>query len=102
MSKIKKIVICAILIFIILALAGCKKVTDPYGIERNMASEFIKVKNLSQIGSGKASIYYDPETMICYMQITSLYSLCLTPYYVLGENDKPEIAVYGVNYKMAK
>lgn len=41
---------------------------------------------------------YDKTTKIVYvLQNTSCYG-GITPYYILDENGKPEIAVYGENY----
>lgn len=41
---------------------------------------------------------YDTETKIVYVLLNGDVDSGITPYYVLDENSKPEIAVYGENY----
>lgn len=41
---------------------------------------------------------YDTETKIVYVLLNGDVDSGITPYYVLDENGKPEIAVYGENY----
>lgn len=41
---------------------------------------------------------YDKDTKIVYVYTERSYSTSTMPYYVLDENGKPEIAVYGENY----
>ena len=41
---------------------------------------------------------YDTETKIVYVLLNGDVDSGITPYYVLDENGKPEIAIYGENY----
>ncbi len=93
----KKLLIFLCLILCLCVLSGCQTVTDEFGNERAIQYGLVEINKVS--GNGDFSICYDPTTKICYMQIYGLYRIALSPYYIIGEDGKPEIAVYGVNYK---
>ena len=85
-----------LLIFIII-LVGCTKVIDPTGREREVSYGLIEIDTIE--GNGNSTICYDPTTMICYILIDGYSRLALSPYYIIGKDETPEIAIYGENYK---
>lgn len=93
----KKLLIFLCLILCLCILSGCQTVTDEFGNERGIRYGLVEINKVS--GNGDSIVCYDPTTKICYMQVEGLYRLALSPYYIIGEDGKPEIAVYGVNYK---
>jgi len=93
----KKIILVLLLVAVMFIVVGCMKVTDEYGIQRVTTYGFTVLRSVTTDGSHE--ICYDPETKICYVMITGIYRLALSPYYIIGEDGKPEIAAYGVNYK---
>ena len=98
-DKVKKAVLMLMFILLIIVLAGCTKVIiDPNGIERNVSYGFVEVETIMKDISCQTVVCYDPKTMVCYLKMFSTYQMGLSPYYVIGEDGKPEIAVYGVNY----
>ncbi len=96
----KKIFVCLMLVSCLFALAGCKtKITDEFGNERIVGFGLVEVKALSEQRYERNKICYDPATKICYLKAEGYHSLAICPYYIIGEDGAPEIAVYGVNYK---
>ena len=93
----KRLIFLAILLVALLALTGCAdKVKDIHGTEQTIHYGFVKIRELN--GNGDTAIACDPSTMICYYYYQYLYAFSISPYYIIGENGTPEIAVYGVNY----
>ena len=97
MSKVKKVSLLIILFILSTVLSGCVKTTDYKGIERRVEYGLVDIEAVS--GDGQFTICYDPTTMICYMKISRLYGIGISPYYIIGEDGQPEIAIYGVNYQ---
>lgn len=93
----KKILLVVSLLVLAFVLTGCMTVKDDNGIDRKIEYGLVTLDTVS--GDGCFDICYDPTTKICYMKITGFYRLAVSPYYIIGEDGKPEIAVYGVNYK---
>lgn len=93
----KKFIIVLIMLAIIIFLTGCGKVKNENGeyVNSNFGLVEIETKHQKQL-------LYDPETKIVYMYIYGLYRAGISPYYVIGENGKPEVAIYGVNYKKGR
>jgi len=87
------ILLCAILCLLV---SACGKTTDENGIERNIEYGLVEVRKIS--GNGYSVICYDPVTKICYLVVSVPYKYGISPYYIIGENGEPEIAVYGMNY----
>lgn len=83
-------------VIILFFLTGCVKITDVTGKERIISYGLVEVSE--GYGDGKHVIVYDPQTLICYITVSSVYKYGISPYYILGADGKPEIAVYGVNY----
>lgn len=100
--KIKKLLIGLLVSGLTLSFAGCgDKVINDKGEKVQSFGQFIEINrtdiNLSGYTLSQYFIY-DKTTKIVYvLQDTSCYS-GITPYYVLNENGKPEIAIYGENY----
>lgn len=90
----KKLIIVLIMFAIIIFLTGCVKVKDKNGEYVKSNFGLIEIEDEHQ-----KQLLYDPETKVVYMYIYSLYRAGISPYYVIGENGKPELAMYGVNYK---
>ena len=98
-DKAKKAVLLLMLMLLIVVLTGCTKITDPNGVERNVSYGLVEVKTiLNSISAGTVVVCYDPKTMVCYLKVCDSYRMGLSPYYIIGEDGKPEIAIYGVNY----
>lgn len=93
----KKILLVISLLILVFILTGCMTITDDSGAERKIEYGLVTIDKVS--GDGCFEICYDPTTKICYMKIIGYYRLGVSPYYIIGDDGKPEIAVYGVNYK---
>lgn len=98
--KVKKMAIIALLIAALFIITGCTtKVVDEKGVERETRYGFIVIEN-SYIGiDSNCELVYDPITKVCYVIIINSQRAGITPYYIVGKDGKPEIAVYGVNYE---
>lgn len=94
----KKIILCICLVGMLLMLVGCENhtITDDFGYERVMKYGLVVIRSYED---GKQEICYDPATKVCYLKLWNEYRLAISPYYIIGEDGKPEIAVYGVNFK---
>ena len=93
----KRLIFLVILLAALLALTGCvNKVKDIRGIEQTVHYGLVEIKELNR--NEDTAIAYDPGTMICYYYYSAPYAFGISPYYIIGENGTPEIAVYGVNY----
>lgn len=95
--RMKKFIIVFIMLAIIIFLTGCEraKVKDENGEYVNSTFGLIEIETKHQ-----KQLLYDPETKVVYMYIyTSGYRAGISPYYIIGEDGKPEVAIYGVNYK---
>lgn len=95
----KKIILCICLVGMLLMLVGCaanSTITDDFGYERVMKYGLVVIRSYED---GKQEICYDPATKVCYLKLWNEYRLAVSPYYIIGEDGKPEIAVYGVNFK---
>lgn len=90
----KKLFIVIIMLVIMIFFTGCEKVKDENGDYVNLLYGLVEIKEVT----ASNRLLYDFETKVVYMQIHSGYTAGLSPYYIIGENGKPEIAVYGVNY----
>lgn len=93
----KKILLVISLLILVFILTGCTTVTDDNGVERKIEYGLVTIDKVS--GDDGFEICYDPTTKICYMKIRGYYKLAISPYYIIGNDGKPEIAIYGVNYK---
>lgn len=97
--KAKRFLLLAILVLFAILLSGCvSKTIDSKGIERYVSYGLIEIDTLDGGIDSDTVVAYDPQTMICYLKVTGYYRLGISPYYIIGEDGKPEIAVYGVNY----
>lgn len=99
----KKIILVVLLVVLTVTLAGCVSTTiDSKGIKRHVSYGLIEVETLNggNCINGYTIVAYDPRTMICYLKVTDSYRFGISPYYIIGEDGNPEIAVYGVNYPL--
>ena len=93
-----------LLLLILCLVTGCKNTnaTDIYGNERTTEYGLVQIKSErygnSMSGAFLRSIVYDPVTMVCYITLNGCGLYGISPYYVINEDGKPEIAIYGVNY----
>lgn len=101
--KIKNLTVGLLMAGLALSFAGCgdKKINDS-GEKVQSFGQFIEIKKIriAPCDGRILSQYfvYDKTTKIVYVvQSPDRYS-GITPYYVLDENGKPEIAIYGENY----
>ena len=98
--KMKKLAIIALLIAALFIITGCAtKTIDEKGVERETDYGLIVIKSQYDAMDGCCKLAYDPVTKVCYMVINGYYRAGITPYYVIGKDGKPEIAVYGDNYE---
>ena len=68
-------------------------------MERETNYGFIIIEK-PYIGRGdNCELVYDPITKVCYIIIDGYHIAGITPYYIIGKDGKPEIAIYGVNYE---
>lgn len=101
--KIKKLLIGLLVSGLALSFTGCgDTITNDNGEKVSIYGQFIEIKRNNYTDSGGNStdqiFMYDRNTKIVYVYTERSYSTSTTPYYVLDENDKPEIAIYGENY----
>lgn len=101
--KIKNLIVGLLMAGLTLSFTGCgdKEINDS-GEKVQSFGQFIEIKKtrITPCDGRILSQYfvYDKTTKIVYVvQSPDRYS-GITPYYVLDENGKPEIAVYGENY----
>lgn len=101
--KVKKLLIGLFVSGLALSFTGCgDKVINDKGEKVQSFGQFIEI-NETLIASSDGYIFsqyfvYDKTTKIVYVVQCSDYYSGITPYYVLDENGKPEIAIYGENY----
>lgn len=104
--KVKKLLIGLLVSGLTLSFTGCgDKVINDKGEKVQSFGQFIEIKK-TKIASNDGYIFnqyfvYDKTTKIVYVvQGSDRYGGIggITPYYILDENGKPEIAVYGENY----
>ena len=104
--KIKNLTVGLLIAGLALSFTGCddKEINDSGEKVQSFGQfiEFKEIKIASSHGWYMFSQYfvYDKTTKIVYVvQGSDRYSISgITPYYVLDENGKPEIAIYGENY----
>lgn len=104
--KIKKLLIGLLISGLTLSFAGCgDKVINDRGEKVSSYGQFIEFKEIKIVSSNgyifNQYFVYDKTTKIVYVvQGSDRYGGIggITPYYILDENGKPEIAVYGENY----
>lgn len=94
---LKRTLLIIMFLILIIVLVGCAKVIDPTGKERKVSYGLVEIDTIE--GNGNTTICYDPTTMICYILIDGYSRLALSPYYIIGKDGIPEIAIYGENYK---
>ena len=101
--KIKNLIVGLLVSGLALSFTGCggDKIINDKGEKVQLFGQFIEINRTDIKLSGytlSQYFIYDKTTKIVYvLQDTSCYS-GITPYYVLDENGKPEIAIYGENY----
>ena len=97
----RKIILISILIgILIISLSSCgvKTITYPDGQEKMLSKQFTIVKKTHLFGSEGCYYIYDNNTKIMYLYVTGGNRAGLTPYYIVID-EKPTIAIYGVNYE---
>lgn len=101
--KIRNLTVGLFMAGLALSFTGCgDKVINDSGEKVQSFGQFIEIKKIriAPCDGRILSQYfvYDKTTKIVYViQSPDRYS-GITPYYVLDENGKPEIAIYGENY----
>lgn len=101
--KVKKLLIGLLVSVLILSFIGCgDKVINDKGEKVQSFGQFIEIKKTRIIPCDgyifSQYFVYDKTTKIVYVVQSSNRYGGITPYYILDENGKPEIAVYGENY----
>lgn len=105
--KIKNLTVGLLMAGLVLSFTGCddKEINDS-GEKVQSFGQFIEFKEIKIASSNGWYMFsqyfvYDKTTKIVYIaQGSDSYGGVsgITPYYVLDENGKPEIAIYGKNY----
>ena len=101
--KAKKLLIGLLVTGLVLLFTGCgDKIINNNGENVSAYGQFIEIKRnfyTDNLGNHTNQTFmYDKDTKIVYVYTERTYSTSTMIYYVLDENSKPEIAVYGVNY----
>ena len=102
--KIKKLLIGLLVSGLSLSFTGCvgNEVIYEKGEKVSSYGQFIEIKRNHYTDSNTNAtdqiFMYDKDTKIVYVYTERSYSTSTMPYYVLNENGKPEIAIYGENY----
>lgn len=98
-TKAILVIVCCVLILFV--LSGCTHtvVNPETNIEYEIQYGLYVVKKVYEYGDASSVIAYDPKTNVCYFVIDNFRRAGITPYYIIGEDGTPEIAVYGKNYK---
>ena len=101
--RIKKLLIGLLVSGLALSFTGCgDKTINDRGEEVYSFGQFIEIKSYefttSYSNQYVQHFVYDKDTKIVYVLYEKPYGMAASSYYVLDENGKPEIAVYGENY----
>lgn len=100
--KIKNLIVGLLMAGLALSFAGCgDKVINDKGEKVQSFGQFIEIKETQIASNGyifNQYFVYDKTTKIVYVLQGLKNFSGITPYYVLDENGKPEIAIYGENY----
>ena len=102
--KIKKLLIGLLVSGLVFSFSGCggDKVINDKGEKVNAYGQFIEIKSYG-LATSYSNQYvqhfvYDKDTKVVYVLYEKPYGVATSPYYVLDNNGKPEIAIYGENY----
>lgn len=104
--KIKNLIVGLLMAGLTLSFTGCggDEVINDKGEKVSSYGQFIEIKRNHYTDSRGNATYqifmYDKDTKIVYVYTERSYSTSTMPYYVLNENGKPEIAIYGENYNV--
>lgn len=95
----KKLFILILLCALTIGLCACsvKTTTYPDGQVKLFGNDFTLIKSASLFGSGTCYYIYDNNTKIMYLYTRNGYQATMCPYYIII-NDKPELAIYGINW----
>ena len=103
--KIKKLMIGLLVFGLALSFTGCgdNGIVIKEGNKYHTFGQFVEIKRIRFRDSMSDMLIdefflYDTETKIVYVLLNGDVDSGITPYYVLDENGKPEIAIYGENY----
>ena len=100
--KIKKLFIGLLVTGLVFSFSGCgDKTINDKDEEVYSFGQFIEIKSYNFKTSYTTNVQhfvYDKDTRIVYVLYEKHYGIATSPYYVLDENGKPEIAIYGENY----
>ncbi|RHS62018.1 hypothetical protein DW958_14090 [Ruminococcus sp. AM46-18] len=100
--KIKNLTVGLLMAGLALSCTGCDKVINENGKKVSSYGQFIEIKRNyytdNMANNTIQKFMYDKDTKIVYVYTERSKSTSAMPYYVLDENGKPEIAIYGENY----
>lgn len=101
--KIKNLIVGLLIAGLALSFTGCgDKVINDKGEKVQSFGQFIEIKKTSIVLSDGYTVdqyfVYDKTTKVVYVFQGLKNFSGITPYYVLDENGRPEIAIYGENY----
>lgn len=101
--KIKNLTVGLLMAGLVFSFAGCgDKTINDKGKEVYSFGQFIEIKSYKFTTSYSNQyiqhFVYDKDSKIVYILYEKPYGVATSLYYVLDENGKPEIAIYGENY----
>lgn len=101
--RVKRLLIGLLVSGLAFSFTGCgDKVINEKGEKVSSYGQFIEIKRNyytdNMANNTIQKFMYDKDTKIVYVYTERSYSTSAMPYYVLDENCKPEIAIYGENY----
>ena len=99
----KKIIIFILICALSIIICGCQRKTTVYpdGAESVFGEPFVKIKQIAgNIDKEQLCFVYDSNTKVVYLHTRSGHHATMCPYYVVDENNKPTVAIYGVNYEV--
>lgn len=101
--RVKRLLIGLFISGLAFSFTGCgDKVINENGKKVSSYGQFIEIKRNyytdNMANNTIQKFMYDKDTKIVYVYTERSKSTSAMPYYVLDENGKPEIAIYGENY----
>lgn len=100
----KKIIVWLMLVGCLTTLAGCTTLNSAKE-ELDPTHRFIKIERIKDVidySGAYRSIVYDSVTKVCYYRCIGTMGSGISPYYIVNDEGKAEVAIYGVNYGKPK
>ena len=96
--RVKRLLIGLLVSGLAFSFTGCgDEVINDNGENVQSFGQFVEIKSSGNYAFRQYFVY-DKNTKIVYVLQAARNFSGITPYYILDENGKPEIAIYGENY----